>query len=551
MLLASQLQELAASARKWAIAAVASSLVIVLGCGPGSSRPQSPEASTTRDGLALRPVPLPDVSQTSRSAQQQIQTQHAKLMALVSAETTSLPDLSLAYGEMGKLLMAAQYPEAAEAALVNAQTVDPSEFRWPYYLAHLYRTQGQLEKSRALFERALQLRPDDMAALVWTGDVYLASGFNEAAERQFAKALSIDPESVSARYGLGRAALAQNDPRRAVTYFEEVLKRNPNAGDAHYPLSQAYAALGDSARANEQLRLRRTQKILPADPLMAELDRLVESPQTYETLGIRALDEEDWQTDAENFRRGLALDPTSPALRFRLATAINMMGDQAGAEQLFTDVIRDKPDYFPAQFSLGVMLQSKGRHGEAAERFRTALVDRPDYSQARLRLASSLIRLGRTKDAVSEYEQVTRLNPDIAEGQIGYAMALTRLNQSALARDVFARQMSAHPEQMAFIHGLARLLAAAPDAQVRDGPRALQLVQDLAAKGRNPELGETMAMALAESGQYERAVGVQRDVIAAAERAGLQAMKSRLARNLELYQRGEPCRTPWTLDEMP
>ena len=60
---------------------------------------------------------------------------------------------------------------------------------------------------------------------------------------------------------------------------------------------------GESVRANEQLRLRRTQKSLPADPLMAELDRLVERPQTYETLGIRALDEEDWQTAAENFRR--------------------------------------------------------------------------------------------------------------------------------------------------------------------------------------------------------------------------------------------------------
>jgi len=111
--------------------------------------------------------------------------------------------------------------------------------------------------------------------------------------------------------------------------------------------------------------------------------------------------------------------------------------------------------------------------------------------------------------------------------------------------------MESHPDQVVFTHGLARLLAAAPDERVRDGTRAMTLVQGLLRQGRTLELGETMAMTLAELGQYEQAASVQRDLMTAAEKAGLTNVASRLAVNLKLYERHEPCRTPWTENEMP
>jgi hypothetical protein len=79
----------------------------------------------------------------------------------------------------------------------------------------------------------------------------------------------------------------------------------------------------------------------------------------------------------------------------------------------------------------------------------------------------------------------------------------------------------------------------------------MTLVQDLLKQGRTLDLGATMAMALAELGQFAQAAAVQRDLLAAAEQAGLRDMASRLTANLALYERGEPCRTPWTADEVP
>ena len=58
-------------------------------------------------------------------------------------------------------------------------------------------------------------------------------------------------------------------------------------------------------------------------------------------------------------------------------------------------------------------------------------------------------------------------------------------------------------------------------------------------------------MAMADQGQFEDAVALQRSLIAGAEKAGLSDVARRLTKNLERYQRREPCRTPWSDEEMP
>jgi tetratricopeptide (TPR) repeat protein len=528
-------------------------LVIAVGCSSPPKTESSPttnaSAPKTPDGRELRPINLPDLSQMAPSAQKQIRDQYASLMQTIGNHRT-VTELSNAYGDMGKLLMAAQYADPAEASLLNAQSLDPSEFRWPYYLAHLYRTKGDVVKSRSFFERALQLRPDDVSTLVWLGNAYLDQGLPDAADAQFSKALSLDSRSISARYGLGRAALAQNDFRRAVTNLEDVLKMDPKAVSAHYPLSLAYGGLGDAKNAAEHLRLRRDHEILPADPLMVELEQLVQSPQTFETLGIRALDREDWPGASAQFRKGLELAPDSASLKFRLATTLNLMGDAKGSEALFEEVVRASPEYFPAQFSLGVVRQAQGRHEEAVDRFSAAIAQRPDYAEAHLRLAVSLRHLGRPKDALAHYQQVISATPGNADAQFGYATTLAQLHRDQEARDQLLAGTKAFPDLLIFTHGLARLLATSPDNHVRDGQRAMALVQDLVKRGRTLELGETLAMALAELGQYDQAASIQRDVIRSADKAGLPAAGKRLSKNLALYERHQPCRTPWELDEI-
>jgi tetratricopeptide (TPR) repeat protein len=146
---------------------------------------------------------------------------------------------------------------------------------------------------------------------------------------------------------------------------------------------------------------------------------------------------------------------------------------------------------------------------------------------------------------------VLAVNPANVEARLGQALALVQLRRYQDARDRLLEAVNAYPQERAFSHALARLLAASPDDRVRNGQRALSLVQDLLRnQPPTPDVGETMAMALAELGRYPEAIAIQRNLIAGGEKAGARDIVRRLQANLTRYERGEACRTPWAEGEL-
>ena len=135
-------------------------------------------------------------------------------------------------------------------------------------------------------------------------------------------------------------------------------------------------------------------------------------------------------------------------------------------------------------------------------------------------------------------------SPAVSQAAFGYAMALVRLGRYREARDRLEIATQTYPDQPGLAHALARLLAAAPDDNVRDGPRALTIVETLLKNQRTVQLAQTMAMALAESSRFDEAVQWQRGAMSAATSTGRPADES-LAANLSRYERRLPCRVPW------
>ena len=100
------------------------------------------------------------------------------------------------------------------------------------------------------------------------------------------------------------------------------------------------------------------------------------------------------------------------------------------------------------------------------------------------------------------------MNPRAVRARLGYAMALVKLRRFQEARDHLAEAARLYPDQPELTHALARVLATVPDDRVRDGGRAMELVQELFKNDKSTDLGETMAMTLAELGEYERAAAM-------------------------------------------
>lgn len=528
-----------------------------VGCAPATDRSASPAESPARDTrvvappprpAGLRALPLPDFSTMGESVQKQMLGQVDVLRRLVERSDAPSADLSEAYGRMGTLLMAAERLDAAEPAYLNAQQLQPNDARWPYYLGQLYRLRGPITQATTSFERVLALRPDDVPALVWLGEVLLTQGLVDAASERFTRVLTLQPQLVPALFGAGRVALERKDYAAAVTLLEQCLQLDPRGTAAHYPLGLAYRGLGNAALAQAHLAQQGDVKIEPVDPLMAELDFALESPRAYDIRGGRALETGDWAGAAEQFRKGLAIEPSNPALRLRLGSALAQMGDMEGAREQYERVLQDSPTYARAHYSLGILAEEQGRRAEAIERLTAAVEHAPDDPSSRLMLAGLLRRSGQPALALGHYERARALAPTRVEITLGYVLTLARLERFQDARNVLLDATKAFPDEPEYAHALARLLATAPDARVRDGRRALAIAEGLLKGRASTQLGETLAMALAELGRFEQAVSVQRDVMTVIERGGLPDQGGVLAANLKLYENRQPSRTPWPPD---
>ncbi len=434
--------------RSLSIGGLLAAVALAAGCGgAGSSGSEGPALSDPGpfDWSGPQAVEQPDLSGLAPPVQAQLRERYAAVSAAADHAGASPAALGDAYGELGLMLMAADYRDRAEIALRNAHGLAASVMRWPYYLAHLYRQRGDRERAADFYARALALEPTNLAALVWLGRMELDRGHPAAASAAFERALAVDPASAAALAGAGRAALAARDAGRAVGYLERALAIAPSAASLHYNLGMAHRALGNLDAARAHLARRGEGVPAPPDPLMQAYNGLLRSALAYEIRGMRAMDARRFDEAAAIFREGLAETPDDASLRHRLGTALMMAGDAAGAVEQFEATLRVAPDFEKAHFGIGVLSGMNGRHAEAIARYAAAVELRPNYLEARLGLAEALRLTGRLEESAAEFAEAIRIDPAFAEAWMVRAVILVQLGRTREAGEWLREALLVHP----------------------------------------------------------------------------------------------------------
>ena len=108
----------------------------------------------------------------------------------------------------------------------------------------------------------------------------------------------------------------------------------------------------------------------------------------------------------------------------------------------------------------------------------------------------------------------------------------------------YEASIGALPQYHPALNNLAFILAAAPDPELRDGERAIELAKRaLESGGRsNPGILDTLAAALAETGRYEEAARTAQQAAAIAEHVGLQDMAREIRSRVTTYMDGRAVR---------
>ena len=533
-----------------------------LGCGSptGSSSDQAPAdeksatGSSATDGasddtepklLGRVEIPLPEITKLDEAVQQQLRNKQSALAALCECPGVSDARLSQAYGEMGMLYHSYRLYDAAEACYRNAQTLAPGTFRWPYYLGDVYARQGDADSAIAAFQQALSIRADDVPALVGLAQAYLAANQPNEAEPFFERVLAKDAGCAAAHAGLGRMASLRSEHEVAKRHFTTALQLQPDATSLHYPLAMAYRNLKRPDKAAEHLKKRGDGAISFSGPLMDAVEALSIGRQRRTQVGLAAVRDGETTVALRELGKAVRADPDDSLLRLNLGTALDRSGDRDGAIRQYREAIRLRPNYARAHCNLAVVLAGKGAHDDALSHFREAVACDPQYVDAHLGLASLALKTGKHPLAVTHSALAVEIDPRHAAARWLHVVALTKAGRHAEAMDSLERSSKALPRNMPLAAAAARLWATCPDDRFRDGPKALKLAKSLLRASSSLEHAETLAMAFAETGNYDEARKWQRKAIEAAGRLDRDDAMPRLKKNLALYENDKPCRTPW------
>jgi len=216
------------------------------------------------------------------------------------------------------------------------------------------------------------------------------------------------------------------------------------------------------------------------------------------------------QRPAVAYGFGAIVLPVLTVLTFRQST---MYSD---AETLYRTTLAKNPKADLAQNNLGLLLLKARQVDEAIVCFRRAVESRPSSAHAHNNLANALRLTGQLREAAGHYETALKLEPD---------------NPGTCSN-------------------LAMLLAASPDAALRNGARAVALAQraNQLTGGSNAVVLGALAAAYAEDGRFAQAVATARRALELAFQGQNSQLAQVLQMQLELYEAGSPFHEPARAD---
>ena len=310
-------------------------------------------ATVKVDGRVEELFELQDQLVSELAAGLEVKVAQQDLSAIADAGTQSLEAYqAFARGMMNLRLAERESMDRGIALLEQALERDPNYVEAMVELAGALELKGSFasqpalfEKSLALVDRALKIRPDDAAAHVQRGDTLLVMGRAEDAIAALQEGVRLQGDRATAHGSLARAYwLGQGRVDEAIGEFERSLQLNPDAGYTHLQLALLYSLRGDYKAAENIAK----EAIRLQDQAMSGATGLI-VVGAHTRLGYAYYRQGQYDEAIREYRRELEMltvgdhmlrERTSIELQQKLGAAFRRKGDVATAEHHETQAIR-------------------------------------------------------------------------------------------------------------------------------------------------------------------------------------------------------------------
>jgi len=427
-------------------------------------------------------------------------------------------------------------------------------------LADVLAKQGRFDEAIGQYRQALRTDPNYSHAYGNLGVAMSAKGELDEAVRHFRHALQIEPGYTEAHNSLGTVLVAQGKLDEAVNHFRLALQTRPHYAHARYNLGSVLRSQGRFDEAIDEF-----EQILRARP---------DYVYAYCGLGMTFQNVGRLDEAAGCYRQALEIEPDYAEAHANLGDVLSGQGNSAEAIEHYRRSLKADPNYAQAHCNLGVALSAKGERQEAAEHFRQALQTDPYYAEAHNNLGSLLLAFGQPDEAiehfrhalqtgsddrrtqrpnverqygvrlgaaVNRYSRELRPAPDYARIHHNLGRALVRTGDLAEALGHFQKAADIKPNWPTALNDAAKISATHPDPNVRNADDAIRLAERAAELTGHQSVAvlDTLALAYAAAGRFDRAVATIETAITLASAAQAETQVGYLRKKLELYKQAK------------
>jgi tetratricopeptide (TPR) repeat protein len=338
---------------------------------------------------------------------------------------------------------------------------------------------------------AIELAPQNGEFLRLRGATNLAAGKEDAALADFDAALKIDDDDADAHEGRAMTLEAMKRYGEAHESYGRAAKLAP--GNAIPLLQQARVSALDGKHQQTIEDVARALEISP--------DNLFGLLLKAQTLALMDKAEEA----IPDANRALESYPDSDDALRVWAMVIEKAGKTQSSVKELRQQVEANPDDAIAWLQLGLLYSAQKQSGKAIDAYSAAIKIQPREFAYQVR-ADTYLNHGMQKEAIADYEQALKISP---------------ANSGVL-------------------NNLAWVLATSPEAELRDGDRALELATKACevTSYKQAHILSTLAAAYAEKGDFKTA----RKWSTQSVELGDDALKDQLRKELASYEKEEPWR---------
>lgn len=283
----------------------------------------------------------------------------------------------------------------AAAALQLAQTAtsnaDSSAAAW-LIRAQAERATGDKSAARTSLTRALQLEPENVAALVESADLALDQNeFETAIENlKTAERISKGDKQIASRLALAHERAGKPEEARRIAATAGIVTEDPAKPHIDGTAEEIAAANSD----DPQVSRKALQKLVEKNPRNAML--FARLGASYRT--------DDPNRALEYYHRATELQPTNPDYATGYAAALVRSRRFGEAAVILRQVVTANPDNYTAHANLATALYEQKRYAEALPEYEWLLRTKPEATVAYYFIATAHDYLGEYREALASYE---------------------------------------------------------------------------------------------------------------------------------------------------